>query len=151
MRNFISSTLATLAVVSAVHGQDATVSTESLTVAATTVSPVATLFPGETVQLTDKVLDDVSATIQNETISDLFLFGNDSTATLEKRSLRSCKTMPGDFLWPINLVWEIFDILLGRRLIKATPLAAYCYPDRPEYNAAMCTSVSGGWLASDVQ
>ncbi|KAL2840646.1 FAD binding domain protein, partial [Aspergillus pseudodeflectus] len=150
MRNFISSTLATLAVVSAVHGQDATVSTESLTVAATTVAPVATLFPGETVQLTDEVLEDVSATIQNETISDLFLFGNDSTATLEKRFLHSCKTMPGDFLWPIGLVWEIFDILLGRRLIKASPLAAYCYPDRPEYDAAKCTSVSGGWLASEV-
>jgi hypothetical protein len=63
MRNFILLTLATLAVVSAVYSQDATISIESLTAAATTVSLVATLFPEEIVQLTNKVLQDISTTI----------------------------------------------------------------------------------------
>ncbi|KAL4861396.1 hypothetical protein BDV12DRAFT_208053 [Aspergillus spectabilis] len=150
MKALILSCLTTLAAVNAVHGQDAVLTSASLTVAATTVSPVATLFPVEMVQLTDEVLTDVSESIQNETISNMFLFGNDSTVSLSKRGRLSCKAMPGDWFWPSWLIWEIFDILLGRRLIKPTPLAAYCYPDRSEYDAVKCASISAGWLTSDV-
>ncbi|KAL4878128.1 FAD binding domain protein [Aspergillus karnatakaensis] len=152
MKNFNSVGLAILAVANAAHAQDVALnSATTLTVAATTVSPPEpTLFEAETVQLTDEVLVDVADSINNETISDLFLFADNSTTSVEKRFWRICKTMPGDLLWPIGLVWDIFDILLGGRLIKASPLASPCYPGRPEYDAVKCTSVSGGWLASDV-
>jgi hypothetical protein len=151
MKNLILSCLTTLAVAKGVLGQDDVVPSASLTVAATTVSPAATLFPVEMVQLTDEVLTNVSESIQNETISNMFLFGSNSTESLSKRGRLSCKAMPGDWFWPSWLIWEIFDILLGRRLIEPTPLAAYCYPDRSEYDAVKCASISAGWLTSDVQ
>jgi hypothetical protein len=59
--------------------------------------------------------------------------------------------MPGDEEWPSALTWEIFDLLLGGSLIKATPLAAYCYPDWPEYDADKCSEITANWIISDIQ
>jgi hypothetical protein len=101
--------------------------------------------------LTDDVLADVAATIQNDTISSLFAFANSANSTVSKRSGHSCKTMPGDFLWPVSLVWDIFDLLLGGRLIKATPLAASCYKAWPEYDADTCATITAAWTSSDLQ
>lgn len=145
---------ATLAAVSVASAQDTNV-TASLSVAATTVAATAssapTLFPVETVQLTDDVLADVVATIQNDTISSLFAFANSTNSTVSKRSGHSCKVMPGDFLWPIGLIWDIFDLLLGGRLIKTTPLAASCYKAWPQYNAETCATITSEWLTSNLQ
>lgn len=136
--------------------QDAS-GTPSLAPAATTVtvSPAASappLFPLETVQLTDEVLANVAASIKNETISSLFAFGNVSTSSdASKRSARQCKILPGDLLWPTGFVWEIFDLLLGGRLIKAAPLAASCYPEWPEYDSDTCATITSEWLTSNLQ
>ncbi|KAJ5447048.1 FAD-binding type 2 [Penicillium cf. griseofulvum] len=128
-------------------------STASLTAAATTVVPTAgsapSLFHNEKVRLTEGVLSDVSAALQNSTVANMFAFASDST--IAKRSVHnSCKVMPGDLWWPADQVWDIFDILLGGNLIKTVPLASYCYPDWPQYDAAKCASISADWLKSDL-
>jgi hypothetical protein len=129
--------------------------TLSLAPAATTVAasnPSAPpLFAPEAVQLTDEVLAKVAAAIQNKTISSLFTFGSNAGTDTSKRSSRQCKLLPGDQLWPIGLVWDIFDLLLGGRLIKATPLAASCYPEWPEYDAGICATITSEWLTSNLQ
>lgn len=152
MKSLVYLAAATSAFVSLVSTQDTT-NTTSVTVAAETVSAsvsaAPTLFVGEAVQLTDAVLDNVTATINNDSISSLFTFS--SNDTLARRTTHSCKLMPGDRLWPIKLVWDIFDLLLGGALIKASPLAAVCYPSWPQYNAAKCAAVTADWLISDLQ
>jgi hypothetical protein len=100
--------------------------------------------------LTDAVLEDVAASIQNESILSLFTFASSNT-TVSKRTGHSCKLMPGDFLWPVTLIWDIFDLLLGGALIKTTPLAASCYPSWPEYNADTCDTITADWLLSNLQ
>lgn len=146
---------ATSALISLASAQDANV-TSSLSVAATqvaaSVSAAPTLFTGETLQLTDSVLANVISNINNDTISSLFTFDSNSTnSTVSKRDAHRCKLMPGDIFWPVNLIWEIFDILLGGALIKATPLAASCYTAWPEYNADTCATVTANWLLSQLQ
>ncbi|KAJ5502342.1 FAD linked oxidase N-terminal [Penicillium fimorum] len=129
------------------------ISTTSLTEAATTVTVTAdsapSLFQNEKVQLTESVLSDVSAALQNSTVANMFAFASEST--VPKRSVpHSCKVMPGDSWWPVDLIWDVFDILLGGSLIKTVPLASYCYPDWPQYNADKCASVSANWLNSNL-
>lgn len=114
-------------------------------------SPSATPFPAEPVQLTDGVLADVTDAIQNDTVSSIFTFTSTDSSSISKRSLHRCKVMPGDRDWPCDLIWEIFSLLLGNRLVKTTPLAAYCYPDWPEYDAGKCASITAQWLSSDLQ
>jgi hypothetical protein len=149
MKNSVQSVLAILALASAVAAGEAS-ATPSLTPAATTVSPSANLFPAEHVQLTDGVLADVADAIQNDTISSIFTFGS-TDPSVSKRGLHRCKVMPGDRAWPWDLIWEIFNLLLGNRLVKTTPLAAYCYPDWPEYDAGKCAAITQQWLSSDLQ
>ncbi|KAE8415272.1 hypothetical protein BDV36DRAFT_311144 [Aspergillus pseudocaelatus] len=153
MKDFVSSTLAALAGATVVMGaQGASFATISLTAAATTISPKSTtLFPAETVQLTNEVLADLSSNIRNANVSDVFKFADHYTdLTLSKKIPRSCKVMPGDVSWPSNLLWDIFDTLLGKRLIKTVPLAAYCYSDWPEYDADKCTSITSQWAVSNL-
>lgn len=122
-------------VVSASHAQ--AMSTASLTAAAATVADTAgsapSLFDNERVQLTEGVLADVSAALQNNSVASMFAFASSSSEpTVAKRRQRhSCKVMAGDFWWPVDLVWDVFDLLLGSSLIKTVPLASYCYPDWP--------------------
>ncbi|KAF7133749.1 hypothetical protein CNMCM5793_005103 [Aspergillus hiratsukae] len=148
MKKSVQSVLALLAVASAVAAQEAS-ATPSLAPAATSVSPSATLFPAEIVQLTDSVLADVADAIQNDTVSSIFNFAS-TDSSVSKRSLHRCKVMPGDRAWPCDLIWEIFNLLLGDRLVKTTPLAAYCYPGWPEYDATKCASITAQWLSSDL-
>lgn len=155
MKIFTCAVAVTSALVSVASAQDPDV-TSSLYEAATTVtasSPSAPpLFNGESLQLTEEVLADVAAIIQNETISDMFAFGTEADSSLTRRTVRRCKAMPGDLLYPINLVWDIFGLLLGRgRLIKGAPLAAVCYPQWPQYNKAKCDSITAQWLTSNLQ
>ncbi|KAK4677478.1 hypothetical protein QC764_405020 [Podospora pseudoanserina] len=56
-----------------------------------------------------------------------------------------CKTFPGDPLWPSNSVWNLLNLTLGGALIKTVPLAAPCYSDWPQYDAAQCEYVKTNW------
>jgi hypothetical protein len=131
----------------------ATSLTVSLSPAATTVtasvSSAPSLFPGETIQLTNEILTDVATVLQDVDISGLFSF--DLNLTFSERNARPCKLLPGDSLWPDTRIWDIFDLLLGGRLIKAVPLAAVCYPAWPEYNATSCAAITAEWLTSNLQ
>jgi hypothetical protein len=135
LRALLLSTTVSAAI--AVKRQDAAISsaaaaaTATITdAAASTVTPAADveLLPFELVQLTESDLDPL-----NETLTDLFGFDMDlysaNALATEKRSTK-CKTFPGDALWPIELIWDLFDILLGGALIKTVPIAAPCYPGK---------------------
>ncbi|PYH91117.1 oxidoreductase [Aspergillus ellipticus CBS 707.79] len=148
MRGSLSLGLATSVVASIASAQSAAV---SLGPAATTVttSPSAAppYFSGEAVQLTDEVLVKVAAALKNETLSRVFAFGaTNGTSAAVNGSRHSCKVLPGDAAWPAGSTWSIFDQLLGGSLIKPAPLAAYCYPDWPQYDADKCSDITTDWF-----
>ncbi|KAB5532765.1 FAD binding domain-containing protein [Coniochaeta sp. 2T2.1] len=100
------------------------------------------LFPAETAQLTDDVL----ANLTSLQLSNISLFGFDAPETGNaKRAFSKCKTYPGDFLWPIDLVWTVFDLLTGGALIKTKPFASPCYNNFGNYNAAKCANIDANW------
>jgi hypothetical protein len=101
-------------------------SSTSVEAAVSTVSPDSTaadanLFNYETLQLLPSDLDPL-----NDTMTAIFGFDNTTASTSEKRS-GSCKTFPGDLFWPAPALWDLFNLLLGGKLIKAVPIAAPCH------------------------
>ncbi len=56
-----------------------------------------------------------------------------------------CKAFPGDPSWPSQSVWNKFNSTLGGALIKTVPLAAPCYVNWPQYNAAVCADITARW------
>ncbi|RAL09349.1 FAD binding domain protein [Aspergillus homomorphus CBS 101889] len=105
------------------------------------------LFAGETVQLTDNVLRNLTASLQHENVSSLFAFGDKHPPP---QSPRQCKAMPGDAAWPSPSTWELFAQLLGGSLLRPAPLAAPCYADWPEYDNATCYKLSMNWFNSSM-
>ncbi|TQN68547.1 FAD-linked oxidoreductase ZEB1 [Colletotrichum shisoi] len=106
-------------------------------------STSAGLFDQERVQLTDAILANLTA-LQ---LSNISLFGFEDASSVEKRSLFGrCKTYPGDFLYPIGLVWNIFDLLLGGALTKTIPEASVCYDDFGNYDQAKCDFLTANWV-----
>ncbi|RDW88457.1 FAD binding protein-1 [Coleophoma cylindrospora] len=152
MKSFLYLGAATSALVSSVRGTGTNV-TSALGPAATYVGSgavaKANLFDSEAYQLTEGVLDHVSAVLHNESLASYFSFGSTNT-TNATGPAHACKLLPGDQAWPSQRVWSVFDMLLGGTLIKTVPLAAPCYEDWPEYNATECTTITNGWGDSDV-
>ena len=105
----------------------------------------APLFESEKVQLTEQTLSHLS---RNE--SALFNFGNNGSA-LSTRSSGECRLMPGDFSWPLPIIWELFDDLLGGALIKTVPLASSCYSSWAEYDSNQCDAITSNWTNSNLQ
>jgi len=125
--------------------------------AATTVSLASSagvdLFDAEAVQLTDDVLNSVKAQTNETDILAVFGFEN-STGTAEVRLDRRsgfCKAFPGDWNYPVPAVWSLFDLLLGRALIKTVPVAAPCYKSSGVYDAAKCADISARFTTADLQ
>ncbi|KAE8146591.1 hypothetical protein BDV25DRAFT_162183 [Aspergillus avenaceus] len=145
MKTMMASGLAALVLTTVVGVSNASV-IPSLTAAAAIVSSAATPFSRERVQLTDEVLANLSLTIGNSSISNTFQFAD---AIHENGSQRSCKVMPGSPLWPSDRHWDLFDVLLGHRLVKTVPLAAPCFPNWPEYDVDKCTIITGDWMTSN--
>lgn len=120
------------------------------------VNPAVEAVPGSSnltfdqLQLTDAVISNLTS-LQLSNIS-LFDFASTSNASSVKRSTSaSCKTAPGDLLWPIPLVWNVFDLLLGGSLIKAVPVASPCYDNFGNYDAERCAYVADQWTSSSLQ
>lgn len=136
-----------------VNGQTTTATTTSIAPAQQTVSSDSDsgvpLNTAETVQLTTEVLQNLTTQLNDTTVS-YFDFGND-TVTTTKRSSTGCKVFPGDQAWPIDLLWDIFDLLLGGRLIKTVPSASSCYSGWGDQNAAECAYVNSEWTDSHFQ
>lgn len=105
----------------------------------------AFLLHSEAFQLTDAVLANLTA-LHLSNIS-LFGFGDDSASTTNRRPISSgtCKTYPGDALWPSDDLWDIFDFLLGGALIKTKPVASPCYDEFGNYNESQCAWLNSNW------
>lgn len=72
--------------------------------------------------------------------------GSSSSSSSSKRaSAGTCKTYPGDALWPSTVVWDVFDLLLGGALIKTVPVASPCYEDYGNYDEAACEWLTANW------
>ena len=124
------------------------------------IEPAATTIPatsaagaplqeGETLQLTDAVVDRVASDEATADYAEYFAFPNStvSSARLARRAATaSCKTFPGDPGWPVDILWDIFDLLLGGALIPTVPLAAPCY-DTPwgKKDTAKCSKLVSNW------
>lgn len=105
-------------------------------------------FSFESAQLTDAVLANLTAL--NLTGIQNFDFGNASSAAA-KRTSAGCKVLPGDAAWPPNTIWTVFDLLLGGTLVQAVPVAAPCYSNWPQYNAAECANITSEWSSPEFQ
>lgn len=108
----------------------------------------APLFQSETLQLTAESLSHL-----DRNHSALFDFGQNET-DLKPRTWGAwahCKVFPGDLLWPLPFVWDLFDRLLGGTLIKTVPLAASCYSSWSEYDRNECETISEQWTDSHLQ
>lgn len=106
------------------------------TTAAATGSKCPSRFPWETAQLTDSAIANDAA---------LFGFGASDSDTTSKKPTPKCKTFPGDASWPSLRVWDRFNATLGGALIKTVPLAAPCYRNWPQHDAAACQHVKDNW------
>ncbi|PYH43024.1 FAD-binding oxidoreductase [Aspergillus saccharolyticus JOP 1030-1] len=105
------------------------------------------LFTGETIQLTEGVLHKLREASKGESLSNQFGFGNEQSRT---NITRQCKILPGDPAWPSQSTWDLFDQLLGGRLLRPSLLASPCYAEWPEFNNATCYNLSMNWLNSSL-
>jgi hypothetical protein len=121
MRLSILATAAAVALPFVVAQSSTTVEAAVSTVAPDSTGADADYFNYETLQLLPTDLDQLNASI-----AALFAFDNDTASDVEKRS-SGCKTAPGDPLWPAPILWDLFNLLIGGKLIKAVPLASPCY------------------------
>lgn len=92
---------------------------------AAVTSPSTPLLDSDTLQLNDAVFNRIVNDSITSKYADMFDF--ETNRTLEKRQFSTCKTYPGDLLWPSKVVWGIFDLLLGQRLLATEPIASPCY------------------------
>ncbi|KAK2057889.1 FAD binding domain-containing protein [Colletotrichum caudatum] len=103
----------------------------------------AGLFTEEKLQLTDAVLANLTAL----ELSNISLFSFEDSSSVAKRSIFGpCKTYPGDFWYPGELVWNIFDLLLGGALTKTVPEASVCYDDFGNFDKAKCDFLTANWV-----
>ena len=152
MKGLLPSVIAVLSHATSVLARDAGIQL-SLSAAAAIVPPdisqAPSLFPVETIQLTDDVLVEVSRELQNSSIASLFMFGANLPSTSNNTTQSGCKPLPGDASWPTSTEWETFEALLGGGLIKASPAAAPCHG--PEYSAGTCDVIIQDWITEDFQ
>lgn len=97
--------------------------------------------------LTDAVLANLTA-LDLSNVS-LFQFANETAVS--KRAQLSCKTFPGDLLWPSKLVWKVFDLLTGGAVIETVPIGAVCFKNNEHYDEAKCQDILDHWTESATQ
>ncbi|KAK0631177.1 hypothetical protein B0T17DRAFT_486958 [Bombardia bombarda] len=113
----------------------------TLPVNAVTPSPsCASRFDWENAQLTNAIVANLSKQQQPNNSSSYFDFGSDA-----KVARPACKTFPGDASWPSTQLWNSFNATVDGALIKTVPLAAPCYNNWPQRDAAACQYVTEHW------
>lgn len=119
----------------------------------TTLLLAAALSPvyAETVASTDATTDliaDLSADFvtDSSTISTDVVASSDTLIAAASTFVpkKVCKCAPGDSCFPSDIVWKLFNITTGGRVLKTKPVAISCYPG-PDQNAARCAQVNAGW------
>ncbi|KAI5867229.1 FAD-binding domain-containing protein [Durotheca rogersii] len=136
---------------STVAANEFTVAPAIASVDARDSNSTAALFEGETLQLTDAVIANLTD-LELSNVS-LFSFQSESSPeeTLSKQSLfGKCKTYPGDPLWPAKPVWKLFDVLLGGALIETVPYASACYDSFGNYDKAKCDFITNNWINASI-
>jgi len=108
-------------------------------VTATTLCGCASRFDWENEELTDNAIAELSRH-QDSSTTALLSFGDYSNVTTP-----TCKVFPGDALWPLQKVWDIFNTTLGGALVQTVPLAAPCYNSWPERDEATCQYITEHW------
>ncbi|PVI01102.1 FAD binding domain-containing protein [Periconia macrospinosa] len=129
------------------HAQSSSAVVTDVEPAATAVSQTeaagAPLQTAESLQLTDEVVDRIVSDNATSEYAAYFAF-EDSPVSLEnrRRTTQSCKTFPGDWNWPADIIWDIFDLLLGKALIPTKPLGAPCYDSQwGKKDATKCANI----------
>lgn len=117
------------------------------TVAVAAEVVVGDYLPGESYQLTDAVIANLTAL----SLTNISLFDFASNASILRRADSDCKTFPGDFLWPNEPLWALLDLLTGGALIKTVPLASPCFDTWGNYDAVECARVDEQWTNSSMQ
>ncbi|KAH8682580.1 hypothetical protein BX600DRAFT_479116 [Xylariales sp. PMI_506] len=113
----------------------------TLSPAATQITDNADLLPEETLQLTEALGVDNYST--------LFSFADNDTSAA-KRSTAACKTYAGDSDWPSELLWGLFDVLLGNALLQVAPIASPCYSNWDNYDADECDFITSNFTDSNL-
>lgn len=63
----------------------------------------------------------------------------------------SCRTFPGDALWPSKTQWEAFNSSVGGNLIASLPLAAVCHNDAlADFDSQACATIQNNWYLPDI-
>ncbi|KAL7625354.1 hypothetical protein AAE478_004570 [Parahypoxylon ruwenzoriense] len=136
---------------STISANESTIAPAVASVDAQNSNSTAALFEGETLQLTDAVLANLTdLELSNVT---LFNFQNESSSEekLSKRTLfGKCKTYLGDFLWPSNSTWNVFNLLLGGSLIETVPYASVCYDSFGNYDKDKCDFITNNWINASI-
>ncbi|KAF1950216.1 hypothetical protein CC80DRAFT_528968 [Byssothecium circinans] len=145
--SFSRAAVCLLLAVPAIHAQSSSAAVADIQPAATAVAETqaagAPLQEAEVKQLTDDVVDRIVSDEATAEYASYFAFEDSpvSNATT-RRTAQSCKTFPGDWNWPINIVWDIFDHLLGKALIPTKPVGAPCYDSKwGKKDTAKCTDI----------
>ncbi|KAF7556408.1 hypothetical protein G7Z17_g1471 [Cylindrodendrum hubeiense] len=97
-------------------------------------------LPEEKIQLTSDVLANLTD-LELSNVTVLYFSEGVSARKRNTRTLASCKTFPGDLLWPNQIIWQVLNLVTGGSLIKTVPIGASCYDDFGNYNAARCSYV----------
>ncbi|KAI1649061.1 FAD-binding domain-containing protein [Daldinia loculata] len=126
-----------------INADESTISPAFVPVDASSSNATADLFLGETHQLTDAVL----ANLTNLGLTNIVLFGFADPATAPNQSIIGpCKTFPGEFVvFPGRITNRVFDLLLGGSLIQTKPFASPCYSDYGNQDAAKCAEITSHW------
>ncbi|KAI1498800.1 FAD binding domain-containing protein [Biscogniauxia marginata] len=103
----------------------------------------ADLFPGESHQLTD----DVVANLTGLGLTNMILFAfPDPTVVANGSIIGHCKTFPGDdVVFPGFITSRVFNLLLGGSLLQTKPLASPCYSDYGNQDADKCAEITADW------
>ncbi|KAI1480259.1 FAD-binding domain-containing protein [Daldinia eschscholtzii] len=130
---------------------ESTVAPAAASVDAGITNSTADLFEGETLQLTEAVLANLTdLELSNVT---LFSFQNESdlAENLSKRSLSGlCKTYSDDPYWPFPSTWGLFNVLLGGGLIQTVPYASSCYDSFGNRNTSKCDFITNNWINASI-
>ncbi|KAL0943371.1 uncharacterized protein CTRU02_201257 [Colletotrichum truncatum] len=123
-----------------------TVEANEVTVSPAAEEVAAADIPEQAVELTDAVL----ANLTQLELTNVSLFAFPDTEGIQKRTFpfSKCKTFPGDWLYPNEAVWRVFNLLTGNALIKTVPLGAACYQGE-HYDADKCKFLIDNWSKSD--
>lgn len=60
----------------------------------------------------------------------------------------SCRSFPGDDLWPSVADWAQLNDTVGGRLIATVPLGAPCHD--PTYDATVCGTLQASWTSPEL-